>query len=220
MRERPTMWSAILGTQWRWTRALALIGVALGFALPVLSLRTAAASRTLTAFVNTMQAWGVGYAIAAAALGMATAVAAWSYDHRLRHVYALSLPIPRWRYVALRFAAGLVVLAIPVAAVLFGAEIVAHNSLVPKSLHAYPLALTLRFAFAALVAYSLFFAISAATPKTAGMILGAIALLIAAQAMLSAADVHLKILPALVDLIFAAPGLLAVFAGRWALIDV
>jgi hypothetical protein len=220
MKGRPSQWRAILESQWKWNRGLALLGVLLGFSLPLLSLRMAAGSLMLTGFIATMAAWGVAYAIAAGALGLMAAVFAWSFDHRLRHVYALSLPIPRWRYVVYRYAAGMVTLALPVLAVFISAEIVAHSALVPKELHAYPIALTLRFMFAVLVAYSLFFAISAATPRTAGYILGSIVVIIAAQIMLSAASVHADILSRAMDLVFSAPGLLAVFGGRWTLIDV
>jgi len=218
--ERPTVWRAILESQWKWTRGLALLGALVGFALPLLSLRTALATQSTASFIATMQAWGVGYAIAAAALGLMTAIAAWGYDHRLRHVYALSLPLARWRYVLLRFCAGLVMLALPVVAVFIASEIVAHSSMVPKVLQAYPVALTLRFGFATLVAYSLFFAISSATGRTAGYILGGIALIIVAQVVISSANLQVDLVSRSIDLVFAAPGLLAVFGGRWTLIDV
>jgi hypothetical protein len=220
MSERPTPWRAILESQWKWTRGLALLGVLVGFALPLLSLRTALATQSAAAFIATMQAWGVGYAIAAAALGLAMAIAAWAFDHRSRHVYALSLPVARWRYVLMRFCAGLVVLALPVAAVFVGSEVVAHSSTIPKVLHAYPIALTLRFGFATLVAYALFFAISSATGRTAGYILGSIALIVVAQVVLSSANLQVNLLSQSMDLVFSAPGLLAVFGGRWMLIDV
>ena len=220
MSERPTMWRAVLESQWKWTKGLALLGVMIGFAMPLLSFRIALGSKTLTTFVTVMAAWGVGYAIVAGALGLVAAVVSWGFDHRLRHVYALSLPIPRWRYVLLRFGAGVAVLALPITAVLVSSEIVAHSSLVPRELHAYPVALTLRFAFAVLVAYSLFFAISSATPRTAGFILGGIALVIGLQIISPMVGFRAEILSRAMDVEFATPGLLAVFGGRWTLIDV
>jgi hypothetical protein len=210
----------MLENQWKWTKGLALLGVLAGFALPLLSLRTALGAQSLTTFVGIMAGWGVGYAIAAGALGLAAAMVSWGFDHRLRHVYALSLPISRWRYVLLRFAAGLVTLTLPIVAVFIAAEIVAHSSYVPKELHAYPLALTLRFAFALLVAYALFFAISSGTPRTAGMILGACAFVVGLQVMLGAAGYYVNLTGRVLDVVFATPGLLAVFGGRWTLIDV
>ncbi|HEX3866274.1 MAG TPA: hypothetical protein VHV78_05945 [Gemmatimonadaceae bacterium] len=220
MSRRPTMWQAVLATQWKWTRPLALLGVLVTFAIPILSLRLAEATESISAFVAAMQSWGVAYAVAAAGLGLITAIAAWGYDHRLRHVYALSLPVARWRYVAMRFGAGLVMLAPPIVALFASCEIVAHSSGIPPALHAYPVALTLRFSFASIVAYALFFAISSATGRTAGYILGAIAFVIVAQIMLSSANITIDMLSRAADVVFAAPGLLAVFAGRWTLIDV
>ena len=108
------------------------------------------------------------------------AILAWSYDHRLRHVYALSLPIQRWRYVMHAIHRRSDVARAAGRALFVGTEIVAHSSLVPKTLHAYPVALTLRFAFATLVAYAVFFAISSATAKTAGYILATIGLVFVA----------------------------------------
>jgi len=220
MNERPSQWRALLETQWKWTRGLSLIGVLLGFALPLLSLRTAAGMESLTSFISMMGSWGVAYAIAAGALGLATGVLVWGFDHRLRHVYALALPIERWRYVLFRYGAGVVSLIFPILAVLIGAEIASHSALVPKELHAYTIALTLRFGFAVLVAYSLFFAISAATARTAGYILGAIGVLIVAQVLFQAANTHVDVLSNAIRLVITTPGLLAVFGGRWTLIDV
>lgn len=217
---RPTMWRVILETQWKWTRGLTSVAVLIAFVIPPLSLRTALAKDNVSNFLSTMQSWGVAYAIASAAIGLMTAIAAWTYDHRLRHVYALSLPVARWQYVILRYGAGLVLIALPIGALLVSCEVVAHSSGIPAVLHAYPVALTLRFAFATLVAYSLFFAISSATARTAGYILGTIALLIVVQLMLSSANVSVDLVSRIADLVFATPGLLAVFAGRWALIDV
>lgn len=223
---RPSMWRAMLGVEWKWTRGMILLCVLVVFALPLVSLRLAATAAQqafrspLAVFIQMMQSWGVAYAIAAGALGLVMAIMSRSFDHRLRHVYALSLPIARWRYVWYRYATGLAVLAVPVLALLVATEVVAHSALVPRELHAYPIALTLRFAFATVVAYSIFFAISAATPRTAGYILGAIALVVVAQIVLVSADARVDVTSRAIDLIFATPGLLAVFGGRWTLVDV
>lgn len=223
---RPSKWRVVLDSEWKWARGMTLLCLIIVFALPLVSLRMAAMAAAearrspLAVFIQMMQSWGVGYAIAAGALGLVMAILSWSYDHRLRHVYALSLPVARWRYVWYRYSAGLVMLAIPVVALFVATEIVAHSSLVPRELQAYPIALTLRFAFATLVAYSLFFAVSAATPRTAGYILGVIAVLLIAQIVLQSANVHVDVTSRAVDLVFATPGLLAVFGGRWTLVDV
>jgi len=217
---RPSRWRALLETQWKWTRGILLLIALTTFAIPLLSLRASAGARDDSIFISSMQAWAVGYAFAAAGVGLLIGVLSWSYDHRLRHVYALSLPIERWRYSLMRFTGGLALIALPVATLFVSAEIVAHSSLVPPTLHAYPVALTLRFAFAALVAYSVFFAISSATARTAGYILGAIGLAFVLNVVLRAAGSRIDLLGYVSDVLLATPGLLAVFGGRWMLVDV
>jgi hypothetical protein len=220
MTSKPSRWRALFETQWKWTRTILLLISLTTFAIPLLSLRSSAGSQDESLFIRSMQAWAVGYAFTAAGIGLVIGMLSWSYDHRLRHVYALSLPIERWRYAFLRFTAGLTLILLPIATLFAGAEIVAHSSLVPSTLHAYPIALTLRFAFATLVAYAVFFAVSSATPRTAGYILAAVGFFFALDIVLRAAGSHLDLPGYFADLFLAAPGLLAVFGGRWMLIDV
>jgi hypothetical protein len=167
-----------------------------------------------------MQAWSVFYAMLSAGLGLVVALLAWTADHRGRHVYALTLPVARWRYVALRFGAGVLILLPPVLALGVGASIVAASSGIPVGLHAYPLALMLRFGFAALVAFAIFFAISSATGRTAAYILGAVAALVIIEFVASTAGFNTDVIGRVGDAVFGTPGLLAVFSGRWMLIDV
>lgn len=220
MTTTPSRWRALFETQWKWTRGVLLLIAVTTFALPLLSLRSSAGARDDFSFISSIQAWAVGYAFAAAGLGLLVGILSWSYDHRLRHVYALSLPVERWRYSLMRFTGGLALISLPVATLFVSAEIVAHSSLIPPMLHAYPVALTLRFAFAALVAYSVFFAISSATPRTAGYILGTIGLLLVLDIVLRSAGSRIDVLGHVTDILLATPGLLAVFGGRWMLIDV
>ena len=126
-----------------------LLLAVLSFALPLVSLRAALGSRTESIFITSMQSWSVGYAVTAAGLGLVMAILSWSYDHRLRHVYALSLQSRAVGATSiLRFSAGLLLLVLPIIALFIGTEIVAASSVVPKTLHSYPVAVTLRFAFA------------------------------------------------------------------------
>ncbi len=214
------MWRALLKTQWTWTRGMLLGAAVLVFAMPLLSVRTAVGVDTEVAFIRMVQRWGVGYAIVAGALGLFVAIAAWSFDHRLKHIYALSLPIARWQYVLMRFVAGAVLLLLPMAALLVGAEVASHNASVPATLRAYPFALTFRFLFAALVAYAIVFAVSAGTERTARYILATIGLFLVAQLVLISVGSHFDLSGHVADVLFARPGLLSVFSGRWSLIDV
>jgi len=218
------MFKALLYSQWKWARIIIVLGTLAGFALPVLSLQGAArADRgALQAqdLLHAVQSWGTLYPLLAAALGLLVAITTWAADHRGRHVHALTLPLPRWRYVLLRFAAGMTLLAAPIVAVLMGAVLAAVTATIPAGLQAYPIALALRFALAVLVAYAVFFAISAGTARTAGIILGAIATVVLVQLVASIANLQLDLISTMQVALLQGLGPLAVFTGRWMLVDV
>lgn len=213
------MFNAILRTQWKWMRALVLIASVLAFALPLLSLRVARQTTDPKLFIGYMQSWSPLYALGALVLGLTLALFSWSHDHRGRHVYALSLPIARWRYVLMRFAAGALYSMIPAVALLVGALLVSRNGAIPAGLHAYPVALALRFLFAALVAYAVFFSISSATAKTTGVVLGTIVAVLLMALVSSAIGAKTDVATPIVQALFIESGILGVFTGRWMLID-
>jgi len=119
------MFRVMLYSQWKWTRLIVALGSIAAFALPLVSVQGAARadSNPLQAgeLLQAVQSWGTLYPVLAAALGLLVAIATWAPDHRGRHVHALSLPLPRWRYVLLRFGAGTTLLAAPVIAASAGA---------------------------------------------------------------------------------------------------
>jgi hypothetical protein len=90
----------------------------------------------------------------------------------------------------------------------------------PDGLHAYPSALAVRFTLASLVAFSVFFAVSAGTARTAGYILVVVGGLLAAQLLLTTAGGGFDPLAYVIDRLVSWPGPFEVFTGRWALIDV
>ena len=217
------MFRVILESQWRWCRLVIVLGTVAAFALPVVSLQGATRgerSMAPDALLQWLQSWGILYPLLAAALGLLVAMAAWAPDHRGRHVHALSLPLPRWRYVLLRFSAGLTVLVLPIIALLTGAVLATGTAVIPAGLHGYAWALGLRFALAVLVAFSVFFAISGGTARTAGIILGIVAGSIVVQIVASAANIEVDILGRAEWAFLNWPGPLAIFTGRWMLIDV
>jgi hypothetical protein len=170
--------------------------------------------------VSRMQLWGVAYALLAGGVGLLVSLVAWGHDHRGRHTYALSLPVSRARYVLMRLGAGALFLAPPMIAVFAGSLVVAMSGLIPNGLHAYPIALSLRFAFATLVAFAIFFAAGAASPRTAAIVIGIIVAIVLAQYLLSLVNVQYDVIGHAMDKVFASPGVLSVFSGRWSLVDV
>ena len=213
------MFGMIVRTQWKWTRTLVLLATVAGFAIPLASLQSAAGSNTARGFVLTMQSYGIAYALLAAGTGLVVALAAWTHDQRGRHIYALSLPVSRARYVLMRLGAGALFLAPPTVAVLLGTLVVSLFGTLPAGLHSYPVALTLRFAFATLVAFALFFAIGSSSQRTAGIVLAAFAGLLLTQYVFALAGLPYNLLSRVGDVLFTTPGLLSVFSGRWTLVD-
>jgi hypothetical protein len=218
------MFRVVLYGQWKWSRIVVILGTVAGFAVPILSVQGASSDPTSAMkageLLSVTQSWGVLYPVLAAAIGLLVAIATWAPDHRGRHVLALSLPLPRWRYVLLRFTAGLVLLVPAMLGVLAGALLASAAATLPPGLETYPVALAIRFSFALAVAYAVFFAVSAGTTRTAGVILAIIAAVIVVQVVASAAGIQLDISTPLQAVVMNWPGPLAIFTGRWMLIDV
>ena len=218
------MFRMILFTQWKWSRLILLPAVVAAFALPVFSVQSVGtpnqagweARRVLSA----VQTWGIAYPLLATGIALAIAMTAWGADHRGRHVYALSLPVPRWHYALQRFGAGIVLLIAPALALLIGAMLAASTATIPAGLHTYPIALAARFTLALAVAYAVFFAITAGTTRTAGYVLATLGGIVLIQIFAASAGVDFQLIPFLSDRMLLWPGPLEIFSGRWMLIDV
>ncbi len=111
------------------------------------------------------------FPLLAVVAGATVAITAWSWDHRQGHVYALALPIPRWRYAWTKFLAGLTLSAIPAVALGVGGLVAASMVDLPDLVQAYPGALAFRFYLATLAAYGVMFALAAGTMRTAVTVL-------------------------------------------------
>ena len=218
------MFRVMLWGQWKWSRLVIALGSVAAFTLPVLSVRGTASVDQFPVspaeFLGRIGAWGTLYPVLAATLGLLVAMAAWAPDHRGRHVHALSLPIPRWRYALYRFAAGLALLSAPLLALLVGSLLASATAAPPAGIHAYPVALTIRFALALLIAFAVIFAVSGGTARTAGIILGVIAAVIVVQVIASVASIDLDLVNRLQTIFIGWAGPFAVFNGRWMLLDV
>jgi hypothetical protein len=218
------MFRVILYSQWKWSRLIVVLATLAGFVVPILSVQGATAEAVAKGgagqLLLTVQSWGVLYPVLATTLAVLLAIMTWAPDHRGRHVHALSLPLPRWRYALLRFGAGLVLLTPPILAVLAGAVLATRLAVIPPGLQGYPIALAVRFALAVGVGYAVFFAISAGTSRTASIILASLGGLIVIQVLAGVADVNLDLFGRLQMVFLNWPGPLAIFTGRWMLIDV
>jgi hypothetical protein len=170
------MFREVLRTQWKWSVWAVIVAAIAGFALPVLTVQDAGLINPDAVDVVNMMARveivGTFYPILALGAGVAMALLIWAPDHRGNHVYALSLPLPRWHYTLLRLAAGAVLL-VPVGVMLWvGALVATAASTIPVGLHAYPTAIAIRFAFALLLGYAFFFALASGTIRTTAIVVG------------------------------------------------
>src|SRR2546421_5682840 len=192
------MFHVMLNSQWKWTRLIVALASVAAFALPIVSVQGAARADAspLQAgeLLQAVQSWGTLYPVLAAALGLLVAIATWAPDHRGRHVHALSLPLPRWRYVLLRFGAGATLLAAPIVAVSAGALLATWSATIPAGLQGYPGALAIPFRLAGPGPYARVFAVSAGTAPTPRVILGLIGRGIFVQILRGGADVDLPVL--------------------------
>jgi hypothetical protein len=221
------MYRQVLKAQWLAARLPVVLLALLGFVLPLLivtyggSLADAPTER-VAQWLFAAQRIGALIPGLALLVGLLLGIGAWAPDHAGKHVYALSLPLPRSMYVLLRFAAGATLLAAPVVALGVGSIIAVASVQLPSGIHAYPLQLTARFALASLVCYAIFFAISIATKRAALAVLGVICGVMLADVLVSSLNLEagVSVTGWLFNLVTGWPGPLAILMGRWALFDV
>ena len=142
------------------------------------------------------------------------------------HVYALALPMARWKYVLWKMGAGTVLLLVPVAFLGLGSVVAAGSLDLAEGLHAYPLLLTQRFLMASLLAFGALFAMASGTTRTTvivmttglSVILGGQLLTYELSQLLPGFDWQL--VDWLDHVLVEWPGPFEVFFGNWNLFDV
>ena len=176
------MFQQILYTQWKSIRP-GLIPLAIAsFGLPLLAVQDLALPRDVPADVplrafqaelifENWQVWLPGFPVLAVVIGVIFAMNAWSADHKAGHVYALALPLPRWKYVLWKMGAGGSLLLVPVALLGVGSLVAVGSLELAEGLHAYPLLFTQRFLMASLLAYGVLFAMASGTTRTTVIVL-------------------------------------------------
>ena len=216
------MFRAVLMTQWRWTRnAFVMVAVAV-IAMPLWSVGLIEGSGVtemeIRQVLSRMEFTGFLYGMMAFITGMIAAGGAWNSDSTSNYVYAMTLPLPRWHFVMLRFGAGALILLSAALAVWVGALVATTIAALPPTLHAYPSAIALRFLLASLVAYSLGFAILVKGRGPVMWLLGALGAATAIALMAAAENVEMA--RPLGDLLVGSRGVFGIFTGSWMLIDV
>jgi len=227
------MYRPMLFLHWKQIKVVLIPYVVAAFALPLLSVQGIGAPGEVDGataaylILASNQAWLPMFPILATAIGITLALSAWNWDHQLNHVYALSLPVPRWEFTLRKMAAGAALATLPALAFFAGAHLAAAAVTLPPGIHAYPNALALRFFLAILLSYAAFFALAAGTVKTTvAVVVGLMAFLIVGDSLNSFLGhfftyfQHTNVMQAVFDLATGSHGPLEVFSGSWTLIDV
>lgn len=228
------MYQPMLYLHWKQVRYGLIPFVLAAYALPLLAVQgfgggfdpTAIAAGAYRSAVG-FNYWLPFFPALAAATGATLALSAWNWDHQLKHVYALSLPVSRWRYAMLKMGAGAVLALIPTAAFGLGCAVAVLSVDLPMGLHAYPLELTLRFFLGTLLAYSALFALAAGTVRTTGILLSVVVVGVLVSGPLTEALANVNpywegvhVMEWAMTRLIEAPGPLQIFTGNWSLIDV
>lgn len=225
------MYQPILFIHWKQARLALLPFVLCSFGLPLLSVQGLGGSLATPwdqyRALSLSELWLPLYPALAAAIGFTLALSAWNWDHQLKHVYALSLPLHRWQYVLLKMGGGMALALVPSLTFWLGAHLAAASVSLPAGLNVYPNELALRFFLAIVVSYAALFAAGAGTVRTTIILLTGMVVLLFSLGMLS--DLVASLLPGTepVDLatrfltmLVESPGPFSVFTGNWSLIDV
>lgn len=154
------MLKAMIRLQWKGTWHLVIAFAVAALALPIVSVRSGwrESAANLPQFLTELQVWGFFYPALALVAAIVLAVSIWASDRRGHNIYALLLPVPRWRYVLLRYVAGLALL-VPIILALWAGAIIATASIdLPQGLRTFPHALAAKFALALILLFGLAFA--------------------------------------------------------------
>ena len=225
----------LLFLHWRAARWAMLPFVVAAFGLPLLMVQglggtpaaVGGADWLAFGFLETAIRWSPFFPLLAAITGTVLALTAWSWDHGADHVYALSLPLARWRYAGLKFGTGALLSLLPVAALGIGALLAVSAVSVPVGMNAYPGALTLRFLAATLTAYGFLFALASGTIRSTVILISVVlGVLLLGDPLLEALSnfvpglAGVRFAPWVVETLSSWPSPLQIFTDNWFLFDV
>ena len=134
-------------------------------------------------------------------------------------MYALLLPVPRWRYVLLRYLSGLLLLLPITLALWFGAMAATAGIDLPPGIRVYSHALATKFALVLVLLFGLTFAFMSASSRTIGIALRGVGLFLAVDVAVILLHPGTNLLWIVMQGLATSPGPLAPLGGRWMLID-
>ena len=216
------MLHAMMKVQWKASRHVMIALAAASLALPVASVRTGwrGEATNYATMLNELELWGYLYPVLAMVSAIAMAWAAWRSDRRGNHVYAMLLPVPRWRYVLLRYGASGLLLLPLVLAVWIGALAAVFPLDLPSGFRTFPHLLALKYLVALGICFAMAFAVAAASSRTLGLAVRAVGIFLAVHIAVLLLRPDVNLLWRLATALATWPGPLSPLGGRWMLIDV
>ena len=232
------MFKQMLYVNWKGSRLVLFPLVIASFGLPLLAVQGVlwepelaerfGYTNSAANMLDHLQLWLPLFPALAAGVGGIMALAVWNWDHKVEHVYPLSLPLPRWEYSLLKMGSGALLLLAPAFTFWMGALLATASVPIPEGLNPYPTSLAIRFLFASGIAYTVMFAMAAGTMRTAIIVLTAFVGFLVAGSMMSDVIVEMvrpdlrgwSFLRWFSLLLVQWPGPFEVFTGSWMLIDV
>lgn len=217
------MYRTMLYSQWKLQRA-ELVGFTLfaaticPFALwPHIS--RGAIDLRLLASLNNNSGLLVVAAMLSAVLGMMLAVRPFFLDARVKHTYALALPVPRSQYALMRILTGLTLVVLPATGFLIGALVAVQALPDTVGLRKFPVALTLRFVLATATAFATFFGIQYGLGGKARRWMLLVALTMLGAEIFGQLVLRMSLIQPTIELLSGSFSPLRVFVDHWALFD-
>ena len=208
------MFTVILKQVWRDSKWMLLFLAACGWVILDGAARYGRGAWLPGKIITEAQYWGMMIPVLAFFSALLLAIITWWPDRRGWWVYALTLPVARERYAALRAAAGGVLLAGLAIVFAAEAEVMAARAVLPSGLVTYAGPVALRFGLALLVCHAMWTMLSLAGRVAARVIGASIAVMVLLELLGVHAFVH--VLNALVS----PWSPLRILGGRWMFIDV
>jgi len=226
----------MLKVHWKGAKWLMLPVMVAAFGLPLMAGRAAwgrsysvegLQSQSAWSVVSESAAYSLTFPLLALVLGAVVGLTAWNWDHKIGHVYPLSLPISRWKYAMLKFGSGALLVGATSGVFFLGAGISSSLASLPVGLETYPGALSAHFFMASLTSYSLLFALAGGTIRTAVIVISTVTVMVFFGNSLAelASNFYGPLagldVPTLMFTFFVeGDGPLSIFSGNWMLIDV
>jgi hypothetical protein len=218
------MFRQVLFAQWKWSREILAFFIVAGFVIPlivpwlILPRTGVPSARELVAIGQAIGGTTLSLVVLA---GLLLALQSHGVDERAGHIYSLTLPVTRTRFLTTRTISAFILLVVPSLAIWLGGALVAGQLEIPPTLRSYAGALALRALLASWLIYAGVTAVRYSAGRRAKAVILALLVAFVVLGVLSATNAPTRsLISGLARFFLVNPGPFGVFVGRWTLIDV